>query len=240
MHARQNLCAALSLTFLGGCASLPAFGSDLGKQEISGAVQRPAYVSMRSFYGHIIPGAEADEVVDGKKMFYVYVWVPAVTPELGVRMLSPAKSYASPQAGDFVDGTYLANKGSDVYFDTWIRLERCLAAVNPEDIMKPCAQWVAFAENDDSAEVPAQPNGTQSNALVRVQTSMDDPLKALVRGVYRIAFTAQKIGEVQGSFLAQVGAPVELPGMAMARTPAELTRALGDKGAVSRGAAVSP
>ena len=223
-------CLATALLLTQGCASLPTFGADLGKQEIGGAVQRPPYTTLKSFYGYVVPGAEPDEVIDAKKLFYVYAWVPSVTPELGLRMLSPAKRHGKPQVGDFVDGPFKVNADSDVYFDSWIRLERCLAAVNPEDIARPCAQWVPFGDNDDSAEVPEQPNGTRSNSLLRVHSSMDDPLKTLARGLYRIAFTTAKAGEVQGSYLLQMGAPIELPGMALARTPAELEKALGPGG----------
>jgi hypothetical protein len=49
--------------------------------------------------------------------------------------------------------------------------------------------------------------------LLRVVSEPSDPLKALVRGLYRIAFTTYKRGEVQGTFLAQLGAPVALPGI---------------------------
>lgn len=37
-------------------------------------------------------------------------------------------------------------------------------------------------------------------------------------GLYRIGFTTYKKGEVQGSFLAQVGAPLKLPGSAISAT----------------------
>ena len=41
-------------------------------------------------------------------------------------------------------------------------------------------------------------------------------------GLYRIGFTTYKKGEVKGTFLAQVGAPVEIPGIVMAKTIEEL------------------
>ncbi len=144
------------------------------------------------------------------------------------------KAFGAPKPLDFVDPTYQLNKRSDIYFDPWIRFERCLAAVNPEDILKPCAQWAAFGSNDDSSEVPAQPNGTRSNAVLRVKSSSDDPLKALVRGVYRIAIANDKGGEVQGSFIAQIGSPNDLHGLAMGRTPADLARAIGEKGSIAK------
>jgi hypothetical protein len=195
------------MTVAAGCAGLPTFGSDLGKQEAMGQEVRPPYTSVISYYGYVAPGSEPDEVRDGKKMYYLYLWVPAVAPEIGVRMLSPVKSLAKADPKkDFIAPDYTANKDSDAYFDTWVRFERCLAAVNPEDITKPCAQWVTFGENDE-----------------------DDPLKALVRGMYRVAFTTYKVGEVQGTFLAQVGAPVDLPGTAIARNPADLAKVVAEK-----------
>jgi hypothetical protein len=53
---------------------------------------------------------------------------------------------------------------------------------------------------------------------MRVTSDVSDPLKALTMGLYRIGFTTYKKGEVQGSFLAQVGAPVKLPGSAISAT----------------------
>lgn len=223
--------AAGYLALATGCAGLPSFGADLGKQEAAGQSIRVPYQSVASYFGYVQPGAEPDEVRDGKKMFYLYLWIPVVAPEVGIRMLSPVKGMAEPKKEDFVDANYMAHKGDDAYFDTWVRFERCLAAVNPEDITKPCAQWVTFGENDDSSELPAQPSGSKYNSVLRLATSADDPLKALVRGMYRIAFTTYKVGEVQGTFMAQVGAPVDLPGTAIARNPADLAKAVAEKAA---------
>jgi len=219
------------LTLAAGCGGLPTFGADLGKQEQMGQEIRAPYTAVISYFGYVQPGAEPDEVRDGKKMFYLYLWVPVVAPEIGVRMMSPVKGMAEPKATDFVDPSYMANKDKTEYFDTWVRFERCLAAINPEDITKPCAQWVTFGENDDSSELPANPGGQKYNSVLRMSTSADDPLKALVRGMYRVAFTTYKVGEVQGTFLAQVGAPVDLPGTAIARNPADLAKAVAAKNA---------
>lgn len=223
--------AALAMS--AACGGLPSFGADLGKQEVAGQAVRPPYTSVSSYYGYIAPGSAPDEEREGKKMYYLYVWIPAVAPEVGVRMMSPVKHYGAPapKATDFVDATFMANKDSDAYFDTWVRFERCLAAINPEDITKPCAQWVTFGEDDDSSELPANPGGSKYNSVLRLSTSTDDPLKALVRGMYRVAFTTYKVGEVQGTFLAQLGAPVDLPGVAIARNPADLAKAVADKAA---------
>lgn len=218
--------AASCFILSSACAALPPFNADLGRQTVGSEEHRDPYTSVTRYFGYIAPNAQADETRDGKKMFYLYMWIPAVSPEIGVRMLSPVKEYGvtpNPEK-DFVDPAYAEHADETVAFDTWVRFERCLAAVNPEDIAKPCQQWVTFGENDDSAELPANAQGQQVNSLLRVSTNTDDPLKALVRGLYRVGFTAFKAGEVQGTFLAEVGAPIELPGTAIARTPAELNK----------------
>ena len=61
---------------------------------------------------------------------------------------------------------------------------------------------------------------------MRITSTPSDPLKALVRGMYRVGFTTYKVGDVKGTFVAQVGAPVKLPGTAIARSPADLASAV--------------
>jgi hypothetical protein len=219
-----KMVAALSaLALSAACGGLPSFGADLGKQEQMGQEIRVPYTSMTSYFGYVAPGSQPDEMKDGKKMYYLYLWVPVVAPEIGVRMLSPVGGVAKPEQGkDFVDPSFSANAGDSAYFDTWVRVERCLTAINPDDITKPCSQWTGFGDNDDSSELPAQPSGSMYNSVLRITSTPSDPLKALIRGMYRIGFTTYKVGEVQGTFLAQVGAPIELPGTAIAKTPADL------------------
>jgi hypothetical protein len=211
-----------------GCGgALPSFGADLAKQTTPMGDVRVPYTSMVNYFGYVEPGAAPDEVVNGKKMFYLYLWIPVVAPEIGVRMVSPVANLAKPaEKGDFVDPAFTAKGATDTtnYFDTWVRVERCVLAINPEDITKPCAQWATYGENDDSSELPAQPSGSKYNSVLRLTSELSDPLKALIRGMYRIGFTTYKVGEVQGSFLAQVGAPIDLPGVAIARSPADLQK----------------
>ncbi len=211
-----------------GCATgLSAFGADLGSQSSPMGAVRVPYTDVINYYGYVAPGGQPDEVKGGKNFFYLYLWVPAVAPEIGVRMISPVSTAGSkPAAADFVASDFTANAESAEYFDTWVRFERCLAAITPEDITKPCAQWVNFGDNDDSSELPAQPSGSKYNSVLRITSTPSDPLKALLRGMYRISFTTFKVGDVKGTFLAQVGAPVKLPGTAIARTPADLAAAV--------------
>lgn len=219
----RTLLGLVVVSLLGACAHLPTFGADLGKQVAKKGETRTPYQTRLRYYGWVQPGTEPDEIREGKKMYYLYVWIPANTPEIGVRMVSPARLAGAPDKHvDFVDPMCSSHKSTSIYFDTWVRFERCLAAVSPEDVAKPCAQWVSFGENDDSDELPANPSGQRYNSVLRVASNPEDPLKVLVRGMYRIAFTSYKVGAVQGTFAAEIGSVTELVGAAIARTPAAL------------------
>lgn len=70
--------------------------------------------------------------------------------------------------------------------------------------------------------MPAQPSGSKYNSLMRITSDTSNPMKSLTMGLYRIGFTTYKKGEVQGSFLAQIGAPIKLPGVAIAASADQL------------------
>ena len=59
---------------------------------------------------------------------------------------------------------------------------------------------------------------------MRITSDTSNPTKSLVMGLYRIGFTTYKTGEVQGSFLAQMGAPIKLPGVVVAVKPEEMIK----------------
>lgn len=221
--------AALAIAF-SSCASsgLPDFGAELGAQSnpVPGMDSiRVPYQSLTSFYGYVQPGAAPDETVDGKKMFYLYLWIPLVAPEVGIRMISPVPSGVEPKEGDIVDAAYEAGKSDkENYFDTWVTIQRSATVIDPAGIAGAASsKWIPYDSNDDSSELPAQPSGNKYNSVLRIVVG-DDPLKTLIRGLYRIGFTTYKVGEVQGTFLAQVGAPIDLPGVAIARTLADLAK----------------
>lgn len=205
---------------------LDKFGADLGKKSAMGKDVRVPYTDLLSYYGYVKPGAAPDETRDGKKFYYLYLWIPAAAPEIGIRMISPVPEGMKPAETDFSGADYKANTGdTKSYFDTWITLERADGIVNTEDIMKgKSAKWFSLGSNDDSGEMPAQPSGSKYNSLMRVTSDASDPAKSLVIGLYRIGFTTYKTGEVQGSFLAQVGAPVKLPGVGVASTLEDLMK----------------
>jgi hypothetical protein len=227
------IAAMFSLTaFIGGDDTLDKFKADMGKKTVMGKEIRLPYTDLLSYYGYVKPGAAPDETRDGKKYYYLYIWVPAVAPELGIRMASPVPSKMTPEKTDFVADDYTANStDTKNYFDTWITLEKADGVTSVSDIVSKgkTAKWNSFGSNDDSGEMPAQPSGSKYNSLMRVTSETGNPLKALVVGLYRVGFTTYKTGEVQGSFVAQVGAPVKLPGVGMAKTIDELATQLTKK-----------
>lgn len=223
------LIAALAISGNSIAQKLDKFGADMGKKSAMGKVIRVPYTDMISYYGYIKPGAAPDEERDGKKYYYLYLWIPAVAPEIGVRMASPVPDKLTPEDGDFVSDAYKENESDkESYFDTWISLEKAAGVTSASDITTKGAEakWNKFDSNDDSSEMPAQPSGSKYNSLMRITSETSDPLKSLTAGLYRIGFTTFKKGEVQGSFVAQVGSPVKLPGIQMATSLESLAKAV--------------
>ena len=204
---------------------LDKFGSSITKQAGPKTIRVP-YTDVITYLGFSEVGSE-DAVVDGKKFTYLYLWVPAVAPELGVRMMSPAgdvkKIKDAIKASNFDD-----NSSSEDYFDTYITLERSniVSKDNINEEKVAAASWIILARNDDSSEMPKNPGGSSYNSLLRYKSVASDPLKALTVGLYRIGFTTYKVGEVKGTFLAQVASPIKLPGVAVAKTLEDLNAQL--------------
>lgn len=206
---------------------LDKFGADLAKKSVMGKEIRVPYTDMVSYYGYIKPGSAPDEVKNGKKMYYIYVWVPVAAPEIGIRMVSPVPDGMKPSGTDYVSEAYTANAtDTKSFFDTWVTFERAEGILKLEDVPTKAksATWTKIESNDDSSEMPAQPSGSKYNSLMRITSDTSNPTKSLVMGLYRIGFTTYKTGEVQGSFLAQMGAPVKLPGVVVAVKPEEMIK----------------
>lgn len=223
-----SLLVTLGALSISTAQKLDKFGADLAKKSVMGKEIRVPYTDLTSYFGYIKPGAKPDEVVKGKKMYYVYVWIPVAAPEIGIRMISPAPDSVKPTDKDYVTPDYTANiADTKSFFDTWVTFERAVDIVRLEDVATKAksAKWTTIDTNDDSGEMPAQPSGSKYNSLMRITSDTSNPAKSLVMGLYRIGFTTYKTGEVQGSFLAQIGAPVKLPGVAVAARPEDLAAA---------------
>lgn len=205
---------------------LDKFGAEMGKKSVMGKEIRVPYTDVVSYYGYIKPGSKPDEVRGGKNYYYLYVWIPAAAPELGIRMASPVPSKMTPEKTDYVSQAYTDNKADATsFFDTWISFERAEGIITKGDLAKaPKASWKSYDTNDDSSEMPAQPSGNKYNSLMRITSDVSNPAKALVAGLYRVGFTTYKTGDVKGSFVAQLGAPVKLPGVVVAQSLDELAK----------------
>jgi hypothetical protein len=214
--------AAITLTFTTSQAQkLKSFGS-LTEVKAGPITKKVPYTDVNSYLGYAAPDTE-DEIVDGKKFYYIYLWVPAVAPELGVRMMSPVTKKTKVK-DPIMGASYEANKGSDAFFDTYITLERSDVITKNGIANIEAANWWSLAKNDDSSEMPKQPSKKSYNSLLRYKSKVGDPKGALTRGLYRIGFTSYKKGEVKGTFLAQLATPVKMPGVLMAKTPEELLK----------------
>ncbi len=223
-----TLLLCLGITMIANSQKLDKFGADLGKKSVMGKEIRVPYSDVVSYYGYIKPGAAPDETRDGKKYYYLYMWVSVAAPEIGIRMVSPIPEGMKPAETDFTGADYAANTGdTKSYFDTWITLERADGVTSADGIMKgKTSKWFSFGSNDDSSELPAQPSGSKYNSVLRVTSETSNPTKALVVGLYRIGFTTYKTGEVQGGFVAQVGAPVKIPGVVISSNLDALSKAV--------------
>jgi hypothetical protein len=198
---------------------LPTFDADLGKKTVFGQEIRLPYTDVVSYYGYIKSGSTPDEERGGKKYYYLYLWVPSAVPEIGIRMVSPVTDM-KPEKPDYVMDEYKENSNDKTsYFDTWISLERSSVILNDSGFVENVknGSWTSYGQNDDSGELPKQPSGNKYNSLMRITSDASNPTKALVKGLYRIGFTTYKTGEVQGSFIAQIGAVVKIPGTIIAR-----------------------
>lgn len=212
----------VSLFFIKGtnAQKLPTFDADLGKKTVFGQDIRIPYTDVISYFGYIKEGSVPDEERGGKKYYYLYLWIPVAAPEIGIRMISPIPTQLSPGKEDFKMEDYTANFNErKKYFDTWISFERADLVLDDTNFVANAktATWRMYAQNDDTGDLPAQPSGHKYNSMMRISSEVGNPTKALVMGLYRIGFTTFKTGEVQGSFLAQIGAVVKLPGIQVAK-----------------------
>lgn len=194
---------------------LGKFGSSVEKRLGPKKIRVP-YTDVVSYLGYAEPGSE-DTIIENKKYTYLYVWIPIVAPELGLRMVShhDGDKIKNP----IISKNYNQHKDTKEYFDTYITIEKSnitsLSDISESTVKN--ARWVMLDRNDDTQEIYAQPSGSNYNSLLRYKSDEDDPLKALSVGLYRIGFTTFKRGEVKGTFLAQIGSPIKMPGVIISR-----------------------
>ncbi len=212
----SRMVGVLALGLVAGCGGgVPGLTSSNEIVQMGMKIKAP-YVNTTNYYGFVQPGKAPDMEVEGKKCYCLYLWVPAIIDELGVRMISPVDGGWKPGASDFVQEGYDKYTGTD-WFDTWVRVERlsvCGPDASPDQINDQMTTISVLGQDDDGDDTFNETRHSKYNSILRIKTSADDPLKALIRGVYRIVFTTYKVGEVKGSFIASVG--TNIPGCKIA------------------------
>lgn len=203
-------CAGLKLPRLGGASSdatPEAFPSSRGEP----------YPVTAAYFGHLAGGEEGSARV-------LYLWLPREAEELGVRVVSPATGWAQPTESAIVGPGFEPNAAQAGGFDAQLRLERCLDAINPEDLRERCEGWTTLGENDDSTELPEAPapeggeSAGQTNALVRARSVPSEAARAIIRGLYRVTVSVAKEGQGSGTFWVQVGASRRMPKIQIAES----------------------
>lgn len=201
-----------STALLAGCSGNQLKSSN--STSFAGFEVAAPYVEYADYFGYVNQDVKPDGKYKGKDAYYLYLWVPAAIDELGVSMVSPAPK--APVEGDFIHPNFNAGmeKSSEAFFDTYLALDR-LNIIDPTKIKDGGDVLSTLSTNDDSSELDANPSGRQYNSLLRQVSEVSDPMKALVRGVYRVAFTSFR-GKVNGSFDATVG--TNIPGVVISES----------------------
>jgi Surface lipoprotein of Spirochaetales order len=205
-----------STALLAGCSGTQLKSSNA--TSFAGFEMRAPYVNYSDYFGYVDQNVKPDGKYKGKDAYYLYLWVPAAIDELGVSMVSPAPK--EPAEGDFIHPNFNAGMEADseAFFDTYLALDR-LSIVDPTKIKDGGKVLQSLNTNDDNSDLDANPSGRKYNSLLRQVSDVSDPMKALVRGVYRVAFTSFR-GSVKGSFDATVG--TNIPGVVISESLEQL------------------
>lgn len=224
----RRIALSLALAVMqSACATFHPFRAELGSVDVDGQLVHPSYLSSVRYFGYLQSEdasiGDANAVNDERAPF-VYAWLAHALPELGVRVVSPSASMPAPQAHhDVIEPSWTAHASERSGFDACVRIERCVVLRDPTQQDARCERWLPLGDNEDSSEVPPNPQGEPTNAVVRVQSNSEDPLFSLVRGLYRVQFARCRQGPAQGPFVLELGAPMSLEGAAMARSESELS-----------------
>jgi len=180
-------------------------------------VQLP-YVNYVNYFGYVSKDVKPEGKYKDKDAYYLYVWVPGAIDEIGVSMVSPAKG--KPGKKDFKHANFKEGMKKDkkAFFDTYLVLDR-MDVSDPAKIKSASKSIQQLSYNDDSSEMGKNPSGRKYNSLLRHESEVGSPTKALVRGLYRITFTSFR-GSVQGSYKATIGS--NIPGLKIAASLEEL------------------
>ncbi len=176
------------------------------------------YTDMTSYLEYV-DGNNEDEVVEGLKNYYVYIWIPVAANEIGVRMKSPVGKTKIKNA--ITSALYQKNAASKDVLDQFISLQRS-DIKNPENMNEDSiknANWTEMHPNAMDGDLTDDDDTTEEARFV---SKTDDPFNVLSRGLYRISFQTYNHDGVKGTFLGQIGFPVKIPGIVISRSIEDL------------------
>ncbi|MBK8848345.1 MAG: hypothetical protein IPO27_18120 [Bacteroidetes bacterium] len=154
------------------------------------------YSDIKAFFAVIDSGSI------GSNYFTIYFEIPDSCEELGLRTFSPVPQLTSPNRGDLSTENYFERKVLwDKTFDPAIKLYRA-ANYKPQNhaVNKEYA-WQIVGSNDDSKEMPTQPNMKNGNALVRLTAKS----RLIPPGLYNVVIGDNKNTNWFGSFMLNIG-----------------------------------
>lgn len=171
--------------------NLSKFVSITSSRMIDGKRVSPEYISDIKYFGN------CESTLESK---YLYLWVPELTQELGIRVISPIANLI-PENKDIMEPSALINK--ELGFDPTIVFEIPGSLMTDRSKIVESgakANWRSTFKNDDASEKVILSNEKETASVIRPAAT--SPKFA---GLYRVKISAAKDTKLVGSYLMQVG-----------------------------------
>ena len=188
---------------------LDRFGSVSSGLYRNGKPAGIAYQQYIRYFGFISEPTDVQDHPVRRTIGRLYFILTDSVTELGLRILSPVPQMAFPDKGDHVSENYFLNeKDKARFFNPQLRLY--LARPNPQLPAGQAEEWILLAENDNSRELPMQPDGKYGNALLRLYDKKDPSKKSIAAGTYKIELLNADSTTCSGSYIIEAGCTSEL------------------------------
>lgn len=171
---------------------LNKFVSITSAKMVEGKRVRSEYPAMSGYVGHCENNNQNEK--------YLYLWVPNLIQEVGVRVISPIGDY-TPDSKDILEPNALLKK--DTGFDPMIVFEMPVVPMTDKSkILESGSKvtWKSTLKNDDATEKVTGITGKETASVLRMAATSSKFL-----GLYRIKISAVKDTKLIGSYLMQAG-----------------------------------
>ena len=212
----------------GDGSKIGSFKSTSNKAIAGKKVYAP-YTNIYSFQEYIDGEDKENQMIDGEKTIRLYMWIPVAANEIGIRMISPASRV---KAKNPVATEAFAKNATvpDQLASLDLKLEKANIISTEKITAAESANWTKIETTRPTTDA-YQLNNQYSNTgfkAGRAVSNSDDALGALTRGLYRIDMIVPSIAKSgkKGTLLAQIGFPVKIPGVVIAKSIEELTQAI--------------